>query len=1821
MAENLSIDQIQENFCQATNILIQKQLEALQFDITIEATIIDASKASMGTYSVSTGQSTFVAYSSSDVKYKKDDKVMITIPQGNYDNQKMIIGKCTNKNTGSALAQKSPFENLIDITGNLYNIQSEEQTSTFGIVANNNNEVKYLWDESEETATFVNKVKLLNQKSFWDSGDLSSEDFTNYDYVGLKVDFSTLLGSYNTISGNYGLIIEIYYKNNENDNTFIQLGNLDSSNFFGNIYNSNFFQTQEAIFDIAPYKEYLITQIKLYAYQRNNFKDSWGELIYPYSESQKEDFELNIEPNILIKNPYICLGISSDSFTQDIVKIITKDNMNYCKNYTAPAGSSVDRFINNKKVLNLHWIHQDEKTGLIYKVPLDDVPEDCSIRWYRYKLGAKTPDQYIGAHWVRFYGCAETPDENGDYGYSANTKDIATNKIGNINFYPNVNNQNEKLRVVIIKKGFSQVIAVSPIIEFINDDEISSDITILDSNALSIRYEDNTQGNYFLYDKTGTIVNSYDKETKQLTILFGEDPNINNKNPLDYNTNSYSYIKWTVPADGSMIMPLNPNTGYTLQKPTDLNSNEDRILISEVGDNDLNKIYYNKNSNIFELEFNASEEEYDAQSFDKFLSIQYKINKKLDYGKSRNSIFLEARIDGKLYSASAAMLFGTSGTSGSEYTIVINWDNSQGVFDIQNNIETPLTGWVELLDPDRKVIEQLPSGASYSYKWISESSEHLKVEANEQDNSKFIISALDNLSITNDIYILQIDLKNFGDYTLTTYYPLPLKQNVDNDNIVSGIDGPTMVRYASDGTVNLNDNNPYIIQIIGENSNNIIENGYWQLYSTDQFEDIVAGNGYQIIKLLTLAEFKTGVSSKGMGFKKPVLKPIGIYTQTDSSLYAVQFYKDINTCLWSQPIYIYQDVYPSATLNNWDGKSFLKNDEDLTLVARGFAAGKKNEQNQFSGVILGDWSETNSDQSITTYTGVYGLSNGAMSYAFRDNGTAFLGTDEAGRIEFDGNNSIIQSAGFTIPTENNPYSGKGTKIDLRQGSIQLFGIPNSQSKEKHLFNLMLNCMPNSFDINGNFLKNNLPLFQVGRHRNIDEVINSTIVNDYLSSLEELQDYTENCYNKIIDLSNFYSKVNESSTYVYPPSQEDDNINTDIDINYDIRTYNLNHNDNIQIENISNLFTFSPLILYLYSIFRGIENPIVDYSSVDEENQTWKDIRKDFFDNIEIYPYLEGTNFATYYLSIKSCLNYLSDIKNIYKNNLWDNYENLNNYYQTKPTITLFLRNLLALKIISDYNLISNEKNPKRGEYDYEIIEKNIQNSNENDLTAEDIDISDYEDVYKYIYNINSDYQQYKEQALEYTNDHKELILKKNGQEILMPSPIFSTSINYSTGYYLRYAKPDEDHTTSDSLLASQMNYNFRDYSFNSTTNEYVYEIKSLIFTENNLDEENHQIFISIIDENKTVVFEQFITIEQQLRNTPINIIFYRNGKAVSTSEIYNSSVEIPPEGNENGNTIIPQCIISKTSEEDLKGSYKISQMIKNNINNYHSSVLNKNNVITKSKIQQFLGEANNSYIWDDIVQLTDLIDAYSNAIKNIEEIFTTEVEKQLIGKTSFQNLDYSKTWNYPNNNNISKGIIILKKFNVSNEEIYDKIKKSITTTDVPIDNLDWDNDLIKIEKNGGYITSYDYRPTMAFSDKITRLPTDNQENISDYYSQGMKGFIIDFTNNRFVLGNNSSIQGYQTQFYPGQQSVSARSFQIGTGVNFKLNRNEQGRDLIGSDNNIFIKASANTANKSGGVSPWTALRPIFYITWDGDVYLRGNLKVGKSIETGAWPEY
>ena len=121
----------------------------------------------------------------------------------------------------------------------------------------------------------------------------------------------------------------------------------------------------------------------------------------------------------------------------------------------------------------------------------------------------------------------------------------------------------------------------------------------------------------------------------------------------------------------------------------------------------------------------------------------------------------------------------------------------------------------------------------------------------------------------------------------------------------------------------------------------------------------------------------------------------------------------------------------------------FRNENEGYIVAPAIAAGKKDSENRFSGIMLGDWSNTNAADDITRQTGIYGFHEGAVSFAFKEDGTGFIGKSGHGRINFDGNSSRITSNRF----ESNLG---GLMLDFNVGLIEMYEPEKTHDKDKSI---------------------------------------------------------------------------------------------------------------------------------------------------------------------------------------------------------------------------------------------------------------------------------------------------------------------------------------------------------------------------------------------------------------------------------------------------------------------------------------------------------------------------------------------------------------------------------------------------------------------------------------------------------------------------------------------------------------------------------------------------------------------------------------------------
>lgn len=420
----MSTTNIADSICESIEIITQGILEGIKYDQTIECTIIDVSKANQGIYRVSNGSTSFIAYSTE--KYSEGASVYVTIPNGDYNNEKLIIGKKVS-NENEPFHYTAPFDKLLDISGNLI-LENDQKTAglvanrpgmyyeeVYGVTADTYKNYYIYSDEAKEfiymknsTTPYDSKEQYYERhtdgmiKKIFDTGELNDgHGYSDFTRLGLRASFQAWLLEYHCIQGNYGIALKVTFKetdiidNKEELKTYQRVLYLQCEDMIGSPYQFESFYQQEKLFDISQFGA--VTRIEGYFFQEKNFYNISGEAI-PYLQSDYEDFlgpPAYLLPNLFVEDFYVSIGYDIDEYEGEFVRIFTLDPLTYTT--SVDSGDTEQLKALNKKHIELLWYHDTEEEK--YKMT-EMSGDNFEIRWYRYVLGQPSADEYSGVSWV-----------------------------------------------------------------------------------------------------------------------------------------------------------------------------------------------------------------------------------------------------------------------------------------------------------------------------------------------------------------------------------------------------------------------------------------------------------------------------------------------------------------------------------------------------------------------------------------------------------------------------------------------------------------------------------------------------------------------------------------------------------------------------------------------------------------------------------------------------------------------------------------------------------------------------------------------------------------------------------------------------------------------------------------------------------------------------------------------------------------------------------------------------------------------------------------------------------------------------------------------------------------------------------------------------------------------------------------------------------------------------------------------------------------------------------------------------------------------------
>lgn len=1046
-----------ENLFQAIDIITQERLSNLGYDKTIKATIVDDSKAAQGTYELEYGANNiFTAHCDASMVYKTGMVVYVIIPQGDWNNDKLIVGKYSN-NGDDYYNYANPSDDFLDVTHNLIS-----EVNAQSLLAN---------DPSRPYVTV------------WSCDGV---EYKGYNRLALKGNFRTWLSSLDVMKGTYGLVLYVVSKESRYDTGDFERTykfDLFTDDMYGDPFNFETYYLQEKVFDISNLSN--IIHMELLLVQNSDFYNTDNQLV-AYKTENGDYFP----DNIFVQQPYISLGYDLNDVFEDEVRLYTLDSEEYDATYEES---------NIRKTMNVRWIHIQEDGSVVAIDKEDEIPANSVIRWYKYILDRSVSDKLAGAFWEeieearncfsysfipdilvgseKFKVIVECPsreaiiaqleesefadfvgveikdkeeqvvnDEevlrNALHSYNDNSllsfqeyKQIIEEynevyKVTNGVNYPNY----EKAIIILdnIQRAQSNVcIYRSEILEFENlsYDPVAAAIDLISGLTILVDAA-GYNGSYLLYDDSGMIMNAAEAVRKRIltatyqSLITGEEV-------LD----RAEKIVWYFPLESSMIYPPQLGTEYSQYE-----------LYSELTEEEITALelpckYCRIERAIPEvLEGDAGEEI--ARQTEQIFRIK-------DYytqTATNNTIYCAVFKNGREYKAEASLTFGISGTCGTDATFLLQmmeWDE-------ENNI--PTTHPVSALTIGKSVAivpkfydynnnditDEYLSTHTITYSWYTGESNgqgalqradgitnpkwtrlYIDSGAGIDKCQYYILSASVYWSIVKykkDEWgrtvldemgqpVIDEEAKDLEtrDVQLKTFLTIPVRTSDEYTQVV----GPTQIVYNKDGTNAAYYNAPFVLYKNGEE----IE-ARWMLSCKEYLDSgsDVASRDSRILNYYPSLDGETGkLTPKEMFLSDG--KPLAVEAIVDGEV------------VWTQPILIIKNKYSSAMLNAWDGEMCI-DQENGTIMSTMVGAGKKDVNNTFTGVLMGDVaSGAGFDERNHKGIGIYGFHQGAQSFGFNVDGTAFIGKAGRGRICMDGNKGTIESGAYE------KYSA-GMQIDL-----------------------------------------------------------------------------------------------------------------------------------------------------------------------------------------------------------------------------------------------------------------------------------------------------------------------------------------------------------------------------------------------------------------------------------------------------------------------------------------------------------------------------------------------------------------------------------------------------------------------------------------------------------------------------------------------------------------------------------------------------------------------------------------------------------------------
>ena len=1001
--------QIEEIFCDAVQLMVDNAVSKAGYDATIKATILSYSNALTGEYKIKYQDNTLTAYSlNADTTYKKGAVVYVQVPNNDLKNRKSIIG-----------AVKSDDES--------YSI-SVEQDATYdfigtNVVSNGATTLNSYHTESKE---------LYNYSNDAEDNVLTLDTFAVDEYIKengsiyCASDFQTSLPQEQQLQGNYGIIFALDFNSNNNEEDVItKYYSINVNNMTGNPYKLLQPTRQYAFFDI------------------NNANFIRVNSITAFVQNFPNQDQFNTVDDIFITN--ISLQAAN--------KMTSDELAGYSINLTTPEGSIFTTEASPDAELPI------AATVKLRGQEIDDT--NIEFYWFVEDATIKTNSPYYSLYGGLGWKCLNELSSTGTFVAGKNEFSIK---------FSDAAARNNTFKCVAVYNGniFNKTINIK--------NYLAVNVTIVSDSGTNFYYD---QGNpilsclidgvahpeysYIWLKTDDNGVEEIDNTTYQYQVNIGQLTN-------------YAIFKCAAVSNGfslgtasiTLTNSLESESGYslTIVNGTQVFKYDENGVSPTSQSNDVPMVLEPLRLQLTSADGAAIADSvlenlpisWEIPTEDTLLIVEedslsrielsYDIAASYNYKKTNNTISVSVVYQGQTLSAQTNFLFlkdGDPGTNGTNYVckIVPNVADGQTmpdrvIYDVSHgrlnyNPAGMNTQWVraQLWENGELVFDGVSSQNDFTVAW---SILQNKYDYNTSDLTDLTINA-NTGQITCSGYNEQYDVADIikvviatggVDYTAVLPITLVNLKNLSYNISIPDGSGFKFVTYSSDGRLPQYDNsNPFQVNLINGGAD-ISEN------SNVSYTWNIKGAIYQDYQWVDQNLLSENTSKdEQLSKNQKNFKPASAYDGQCVSV-AIECVIRVSGSEAAKvhiPVYLGLNKYGLAALNGWDGNSIQVDSTGGFILAPQMGAGRKESDNSFTGMFLGEVKESS---YANKEVGIFGYNHGQRSiFLNAETGSAAFGIANQGQIIIDPTDGRA-----TIRSGNYINGSSGMEIDLTAPSIK-----------------------------------------------------------------------------------------------------------------------------------------------------------------------------------------------------------------------------------------------------------------------------------------------------------------------------------------------------------------------------------------------------------------------------------------------------------------------------------------------------------------------------------------------------------------------------------------------------------------------------------------------------------------------------------------------------------------------------------------------------------------------------------------------------------------